>query len=674
MSAIAYDLFTTWPFEPRGRKARVDAVGSRQEDTQTTTFSPIIVTKSDGTLAEAHVLLGVGASEYRMGRPREALESLLEASRRLAELSDSGGTLEALLLVGRAERDLGLLEEASRHFGEALELARSENEKTSEVEAFNLQAGVLSSRGDSVGALEQLEQGLAVARQAGLLECQANMLNNIGNLRTKLGDFTRALESLQSAHELIRQLEPRSRSEAANLINLGHLCSDMGDGRGAQELYARAREVGLEIGDRMVEVVSLNSLANELGRSEEWSSARELYHEALGLARRLGFRQYEIDNLDGLGQSHATLGEHERAIEAHLEALSIARRISYPEGKIDALINLGRNQLVVDRADEALAYLTEALDNSERLERQCSLIDSHELLAQAYEQRGELARALHHQRELRRIEKLVLSDRSEQRSKQLAVQFELERARSDSETQRMVAVSKAREEAEAKVLARTFELEQAQMEIVSRLARAAEYRDDETGEHTWRVGCNSAAIARALGWPAGDVQLLYSAARLHDVGKIGLRDSILLKPDELSSDEFELVRAHTAIGANILSGGSSRLLRMAEEIALSHHERWDGNGYPRGLAGNDIPLTARIVAVADVFDALIHERPYKRAWSVEEALAEIRIQSGRQFDPEVVDAFFRAVREEGTRVRSERRLGMPLSSARPSQAVPSTAS
>jgi putative nucleotidyltransferase with HDIG domain len=181
-------------------------------------------------------------------------------------------------------------------------------------------------------------------------------------------------------------------------------------------------------------------------------------------------------------------------------------------------------------------------------------------------------------------------------------------------------------------------LEEAQLEIITRLAVAAEYRDDDTGEHTKRVGRNAAAIAYTLGWAEADVQLLFTAARLHDVGKIGISDLILHKPGKLEPPEMAKMRSHTTIGARILSAGNSPLLELAEEIALSHHERWDGRGYPIGLKGEAIPLSARIVAVADVLDALTSERPYKRAWGLEAALSEISKQAGQQFDPSVVEA------------------------------------
>jgi PAS domain S-box-containing protein len=192
---------------------------------------------------------------------------------------------------------------------------------------------------------------------------------------------------------------------------------------------------------------------------------------------------------------------------------------------------------------------------------------------------------------------------------------------------------------EASVRERTQDLERAQLETLQRLAIASEYRDDDTGLHTKRVGLTAGRIATELGLPPEQVQVLLRAAPLHDVGKIGIGDSILLKPGKLTAEEFETMKQHTVIGSKMLSDSTSAWLQMAEEIALTHHERWNGQGYPQGLCGEDIPLVGRIVAVADVFDALTHERPYKPAWPVAEAINEIQLQSGTQFDPAVVSAF-----------------------------------
>jgi len=194
---------------------------------------------------------------------------------------------------------------------------------------------------------------------------------------------------------------------------------------------------------------------------------------------------------------------------------------------------------------------------------------------------------------------------------------------------------------ETMVAERTRELDDAHAEMLQRLAAAAEYHDDETSQHTRRVGITAAEIAAGLGLDAEQVRLLREAAQLHDVGKLAISDSLLRKRGKLSAREHEVMETHAALGARLLSGSSSPVLQMAAVVAESHHERWDGTGYPRGLAGEAIPLVGRVVAVADVFDALTHDRPYKDAWSVEQAIDEIRRTAGSHFDPRVAAAFLK---------------------------------
>jgi response regulator RpfG family c-di-GMP phosphodiesterase len=191
----------------------------------------------------------------------------------------------------------------------------------------------------------------------------------------------------------------------------------------------------------------------------------------------------------------------------------------------------------------------------------------------------------------------------------------------------------------AQTVARRRDLESARIEMLRRLALAAEYRDDNTPEHMERVAALAARLGQRLGLSELAITHIRHAAPLHDVGKIAIPDSILLKPGRLSAAEFEVVKTHAEAGARVLAEGESELLEVAESIARSHHERWDGTGYPDALAGADIPLVGRLVHVADVFDVLVHERPYKEAFSVENAAAEIEGGAGTQFDPEVVEAF-----------------------------------
>jgi len=192
---------------------------------------------------------------------------------------------------------------------------------------------------------------------------------------------------------------------------------------------------------------------------------------------------------------------------------------------------------------------------------------------------------------------------------------------------------------EHEVRRRTADLHESQLEVVRRLGRAAESRDYGTGMHITRMSRIAHLIARAARMDPDECELLLHAAPMHDIGKIGIPDAILLKPGPLDPDEWEEMKRHTTIGAGLLAGSHSPVVQLGEVIALTHHERWDGSGYPHGLAGDAAPLVGRISAIADVFDALISERPYKDAWDHQSAANEIASQAGRQFDPELVDLF-----------------------------------
>lgn len=190
------------------------------------------------------------------------------------------------------------------------------------------------------------------------------------------------------------------------------------------------------------------------------------------------------------------------------------------------------------------------------------------------------------------------------------------------------------------IIQRTAELEASQRSAIFMLAEAGDYNDTDTGVHIWRMAEYSAAIASALNWKAEDSEMLKLAAPMHDTGKIGIPDNVLKKPGKLDAQEWMIMKTHSEIGYKILSKSHTPIFQMASEVARFHHEKWDGSGYPKGLSGSDIPESARIVAIADVFDALTMKRPYKEAWPVEKALEEIRNCAGTHFDPDLAEIFF----------------------------------
>jgi len=198
---------------------------------------------------------------------------------------------------------------------------------------------------------------------------------------------------------------------------------------------------------------------------------------------------------------------------------------------------------------------------------------------------------------------------------------------------------------EKKVIERTEQLNQTRLEIIRRLGRAAEYKDNETGMHVIRMSHYARLLAEAVSDDQQWIDLIFNAAPMHDIGKIGIPDNILLKPGKLDDKEWDIMRKHPEFGANIIGDHNSELMQMAKEIAITHHEKWNGFGYPYKLKGEEIPLSGRIVAIADVFDALTTERPYKKAWTVEDAVNLINEESGKHFDPELVTLFHKVLPE-----------------------------
>ena len=311
----------------------------------------------------------------------------------------------------------------------------------------------------------------------------------------------------------------------------------------------------------------------------------------------------------------------------------------------DALTALGESEAATGHTDAARAALEEASELTADRNPARHPLSALASLAAAT---GDHASAYAYLMRYHEIVQRSADERSRMASSALEVEHQVATVRQEAELARREQ-QLLREHAdvlEQRVRERTAELEDAQHELIERLAVAAEHRHHETGEHTLRVGTLAGGIARLLGLDEGFVDDIAVAARLHDIGKIAVRDAILLKPGPLTSAEFDEMKSHTLLGAEILSDGRTRVMRLAEEIARSHHERWDGAGYPYGIAAASIPLSGRIVATCDAFDAMLSTRVYKAAMPLPDAMAEIHRGAGAQFDPRVAQ-----------RPRDARRLG-----------------
>lgn len=212
-------------------------------------------------------------------------------------------------------------------------------------------------------------------------------------------------------------------------------------------------------------------------------------------------------------------------------------------------------------------------------------------------------------------------------------------------TRAQLALYNQQRELEFQVKERTKQLNDTRLEVIQRLGRAGEYKDNETGLHVIRMSHYSIILAKAAGFPDAEADILLNASPMHDIGKIGIPDAIILKPGKLNDKEWEIMRKHPAMGAAIIGKHEPGMLETARIIALTHHEKWDGSGYPRGVAGEEIPIEGRIVSIADVFDALTTARPYKDAWSVDDAVEVLEASAGSQFDPRLVPLFIKSLPE-----------------------------
>jgi diguanylate cyclase (GGDEF)-like protein len=589
-------------------------------------------------LAEALVL--AGNAQHAQGQFKDAIESLSQARQLYVDLENPAAELEVLLELNRVHRKCGDMVLAGEYLNRALSLSRQVGNRTSEAEALNGLAIVSLTLGDVEQASVYLSESLELWRAIGSYKGEITCLSNLGALHTQTGKYAVAVELLSTAYGLIQDHLSDPELEANCLINIGNVYQDQGEYQAALIEYQRALGIALAAQLRNTELTALTNLAETHLLAGSPREAHGLYTEVLIAARQHGYPSSEIDALEGIARASIERNRPEEALEAVRQALAMSRDSADVRREVLLLLDLSKTQNLLLNRTAAIEAAQEAIELAQQANAKKLLHDAEYTLSTVLESNGDLEQSFAHYKKAHQLEKELFSEESERNLQGLKARVGLERAQADAEAyrERTLKAQQANETLEQKVLERTRELEDAQIETATRLALAAEYRDDSTGQHTHRVGDLSALLAEALGLPEAQVQALRIAARLHDVGKIGVSDLILLKPEKLTPDEFEHIKNHTVIGAQILSGGRSPILRLAEQIALTHHERWDGAGYPNGLVGEAIPLPGRIVAVADVYDALISERPYKRAWTTQEALIELEVQSGKMFDPQIIQA------------------------------------
>ena len=519
-----------------------------------------------------------------------------------------------------------------------LSLAARLGDDAAQAEALSHLITAEQRLGHYLQALEHLRRETEVRARLGDALGQVECLSNLGMLYVALGDYAEALSTLFQCQQLAAQYpEVPAEYRAACSVNIGHTYLALRQYDQALAYLLPGLAAAEQANDPATQLAALSDLGLVYKALGQYPKATQTLERGLALAQA-AYPQELTDLTDNLGQVYAEMNQPDTARELFERSLAQAQAEGDLQGRVNAQLSLGRLAFAEGYAAQADELLQEALAAALAHELRQSALEVYQAFYRGYEAAGELAAAFPYLRAYQRLSRQLFNENSERRAQTLTARFEAERARVEAETYRQIGELShaARLQAEATVRQRTAELEAAQIEIVTRLGMAAEYRDDQTGQHTRRVGELSAHLAQTLGLDAASVDLIRWAARLHDIGKIGVPDQVLLKEGRYSPEEFARMQTHVAIGASVLGGSRSPLLNMAEEIARTHHERWDGQGYPAGLSGEGIPLPGRIVAVADVFDALTTVRLYKPAWSIEAALREMQSQAGLQFDPQIV--------------------------------------
>ncbi len=552
------------------------------------------------------------AESLSQTEPRQALVYASEAVELARSQNDQYALAQGLRWLGSSNYFVSEYELALKYSLEAVEISRRLDDMLTTSECERICGLAYLDQGKLSEALERFEVALDLSQRVQNAVGISSALNNIAIIYYAFEEHERALEYHTQNLQLSQSIgNLRAVIPASNAIGLIHL----------------------ELAESKAE--------EDPDRQQELQIALDLFEKALVLSRETQFRQAEIALLNNIGCVFMARHDPKKALEYFDAQLEVAQAFGDRKRFSNAIVDSGRAHLELGNLDLAFDLISEAHTAFEEVGAHDELAKTHKDLSAIFEARGDIAVALEHFKQFHTLEATVKSDAAKQRTQTLAAKFDLEKSRLESEMYRIRT-----DELEVKVAERTQEVLDAQFEMLERLANAAEFRDSDTGTHTKRVGRIAGEVGKRLGMPSEDVQLLRSAAQLHDIGKIGIPDSILFKAGKLTDQEWGIMKSHTTLGAKMLESGKSRLLQMAEEIALTHHERFDGSGYPVGLTGAKIPLTGRVVAVVDMYDALLSERPYKGAWSRMDALFEIKRVAGTHFDPAVVRVFLDVIEGE----------------------------
>ncbi|HQZ35323.1 MAG TPA: HD domain-containing protein [Ilumatobacteraceae bacterium] len=532
-------------------------------------------------------------------------------------------------------RDLG---RARSMVQQARVMARSRQDEHGEAESLYRLAELSYADGLTNEAFAVALEARDLAHRCGATKSEVNALNLIAAVQYQAANFSEALTSALAALELYRSTNERS-SEGLLLNSLAVIQHSLRDTDRAIVTYEAALMANKGQDRPDLDAITLANMAKVRADRHEDLLAVSLGESALELAR-VHSSEFVPEILARLAIAYVSLSALDRATCCLDEADGVlrdrtVRRVALSPGSV-VTVRTARGDLYVAQhlRDHALREWNDALELAMQAGMTEVALTLREKLAHLCKEMGRFETALMHQEARYALTEELFSRGADLRIRTLQIQHETETARQQSEILRLRT-----SQLEALVTQRTDQMEVFLVESLRRVAVLAEFKDTAATAHPVRVGDLAAEMAVEMGETTEFVDRLRLAARLHDIGKVAVADAVLFKPGALTAAEFETIKTHTTLGAEMLADSPSPLIQLAAELAATHHERWDGTGYPNGLVGEAIPLSGRIVTVADVYDALISARVYKHAWSSVDAVNYVIAGSGSQFDPRIVHAF-----------------------------------
>ncbi len=514
----------------------------------------------------------------------------------------SGARIEALLLLAQFAYVSGQPFSGIEHSSLAVACARRLEDERALRKALTFHGILLADTGNIATAVECYAEALDLAERLHEVQIEAPVWVNLGTALVYAGQLNDAVACFERVVSIAGQESSAAAWRPAALTNVAGICLYLEEhAKGLRSIKAAIEYAGEpnNATDAMNRAVAECSYARLLLEVDSLDRARERCELAKRYARMSKSERAELQAslAEGLCEVHA--GLIDVGVSRLSQALDRARVLK--SALRDALLAMVKAQEVAGKPDIALVYLRELMMHTKKTQQENAL--------------------RHHRLHLQNLA------RQQEASEETVME------RHEQSLRGKLAEQVAQQE-----------LMRSRIEMLERLAVTAELRDDSTGEHSYRVGRLSSLLGQEFGCDDQTCFMLDLAARLHDIGKIGIPDGILLKPDRLTEAEREIMKTHTTVGAELLAQSEIPHMQMAEDIARFHHEWWDGSGYPNGIGGAAIPIAARITALADVFDALTHKRPYKEPWPVARALEEIAYLKGHQFDPELTDLFLALIR------------------------------